>query len=235
MTTLVNYSTPDWMSWAFLAVIFIPSIMISRLVKKTIGQGSAFYAVSIFFTVYFIYVTVAAFSGWFNHVFLPPLVLLYCTFPLAIFLFTYVIRSKAYRHFMDKVKLEDLVSIHLFRLIGIFFLLLAFHHALPKFFAIIAGLGDMLTAVSSIYIAKTIREKKPSAKLWLLIWNTFGFLDIVFTAITAIVLTKLSIDTSIMGVDKLASFPYCFIPAFAPPIIIFLHVSIFKKMKNHWP
>jgi hypothetical protein len=49
------------------------------------------------------------------------------------------------------------------------------------------------------------------------------------------VLTKISIDTGAMGVDTLAKFPFCFIPAFAPPTIIFLHVSIYKKlaaMKN---
>jgi hypothetical protein len=60
-------------------------------------------------------------------------------------------------------------------------------------------------------------------------------LDIVFTAVSAIVLTKLSIDTGSIGVDVLAQFPFCLIPAFAPPTIIFLHVAVYKKLKQEQP
>jgi hypothetical protein len=35
-----------------------------------------------------------------------------------------------------------------------------------------------------------------------------------------------------MGVDTLAMFPFCIIPAFAPPIILFLHWTIFKKLQH---
>jgi hypothetical protein len=35
-----------------------------------------------------------------------------------------------------------------------------------------------------------------------------------------------------MGVDTLAKFPFSLIPAFAPPTIIFLHVLIYRKLKN---
>jgi hypothetical protein len=35
-----------------------------------------------------------------------------------------------------------------------------------------------------------------------------------------------------MGVDTLATFPFCIIPAFAPPIILFLHLAIFRKLKK---
>ena len=233
MNTLINYPLPDWIAYAFLMVIFIPSIMIAFLAKKGLNSSNTiFYKILAFFAIYFIYVTIACNLGLFNRVFLPPLVLLYCTFPLALFLFTVIINLKIYKQFLDNIQLENLVSIHIFRLIGVFFLLLAFYDSLPKFFAIIAGMGDMITAITSIFVAKSIREQKPYAKKLTLIWNSFGFLDILFTAVTAIILTKLSIDKGIMGVDTLARFPFCFIPAFAPPIIIFLHVSIFKKIKK---
>ena len=231
MKTLLNYPLPDWISIAFLMVIFIPSIMIAFLAKKGLKNSNrVFYSVVAFFATYFIYVTVASLNGLFDKVFLPPLVLLFCTFPLAIFLFTVVINLKIFKQFLENIALEDLVGVHIFRLIGVFFLLIAYHDALPKFFAIIAGSGDIITAITSIFVVKAIREKQKNAKTITLIWNCFGMLDIMFTAITAIILTKLSIDNGSMGVDALAKFPFCFIPAFAPPIIIFLHVSIFKKM-----
>jgi len=233
MDTITNYPVPNWIKIAFLIVIFIPSIMIAFLAKKGLNNKSKIlYVVLAFFGLYFSYITIACFNGLFNKVFLPPLVLLYCTFPLTLFLFTIVINLKVFKQFLESIPLESLVKIHIFRLIGIFFLLLAFHNALPKFFAIVAGLGDIITAITSIFVAKAIYQKQSYAKKLTLIWNIFGFLDIAFTAITAISLTKLSIDNGTMGVDTLATFPYCFIPAFAPPTIIFLHVVIFKKIKK---
>ena len=233
MNTLITYPLPEWIAIAFLTVIFVPSIMIAFLAKKGLNNSNkVFYTVLAFFATYFSYVTVASYNNLFNKVFLPPLVLLYCTIPLALFLFTVVINLKVFNRFLEQIRLEDLVGIHIFRLIGVFFLLLTYHNALPKFFAIIAGSGDIITAITSIFVVKAIRQKQENAKTLTLIWNTFGFADIVFTAVTAILLTKLSIDNGTMGVDALAMFPFCFIPAFAPPIIIFLHITIFKKIKK---
>jgi drug/metabolite transporter superfamily protein YnfA len=110
--------------------------------------------------------------------------------------------------------------------------LLALYDALPKPFAFIAGFGDMLTAIGSIFVVKAIQHKKSYAKKLARIWNVFGTIDILFTAIAANVLTKISIDTGAMGVDTLAVFPFCIIPTFAPPTILFLHWAIFKKIKN---
>ena len=233
MNTLINYPLPDWIAAAFLSVIFIPSIMIAFLAKKGLGNSNkALFAVLAFFGLYFTYVSVASLNGLLDGVFLPPLVLLYCTLPLALFLIIVVLNLEIFKQFLNNIPLENLVSVHIFRLIGVFFLLLAFHNTLPKFFAIVAGLGDMITAVTSIFVAKAIAQQKPYAKKLTIFWNCFGLLDILFTAIFANVLTKLSIDTGSMGVDTLARFPFCFIPAFAPPVIIFLHILIFKKIKK---
>ncbi len=137
-----------------------------------------------------------------------------------------------YKKILDNTSLESLVKLHIFRVIGVFFVILALHDALPKAFAMIAGFGDMITAVSSIFIANAIAQKKSYARTLAYAWNIFGTMDILFTAIAANVLTKISIDTGVMGVDTLANFPFCIIPAFAPPTILFLHWSIFKKMKE---
>jgi hypothetical protein len=231
MNTLIHYPLPAWIAWVFLSVIFIPALMLAGLAKEAFRNSNrAFAIVLAFFALYFAYVAGASYAGRFDKVFLPPMVLLYCTFPLATFVFAFVINLGIYRQFVANVRLERLVGIHLFRLIGVFFIILAFHDALPKFFAIIAGLGDMITAISSVWVAQAIRQQKPYARPLTLAWNVFGALDIVFTAVTAIVLTKLSINNGTMGVDTLARFPFCFIPAFAPPTILFLHFSVFRKL-----
>lgn len=235
MQTLIQYELPQWLSTLFLIAIPIPVFLMANLAKKGAPfhlKNKVFYIVIGFFTVYFLYVGIASVNGLFNKVFFPPIILLFTTFPLKIFLFAIVMNLAIYKLILNNLAIEDIVKVHIFRLIGTFFLIFAFYKVLPSFFAIIAGLGDVITAVTSIYVAKCLKNKTHNAKKLAFIWNTFGLVDIIFTAISAIVITKISIDTGCMGVDTLAFFPYCLIPAFAPPTIIFLHVAIYRKLKK---
>jgi uncharacterized membrane protein (DUF485 family) len=235
MNALTTYFVPQWISMAFLVAIPLPFILIILFIRheaKKIHQKWAYPAVIAFFVLYLSYITLASYNGWFNQVTLPPKVLLLTTFPYAFLLFGVLLRTTTYKAIVAQTALESLVELHLFRLIGVFFVLLALQDALPKPFAFIAGIGDMLTAISSVFVAKAIRDKKSYAKQLTYFWNIFGTIDILFTAIAANVLTKISMDTGAMGVDTLAVFPFCIIPAFAPPTILFLHWTIFKKLKN---
>jgi len=235
MNTLTHYFVPQWISIAFLIAIPLPFILVILFVRKEAKKGRlqmAYPVVISFFILYLIYISLASYNGWFNQISLPPKVLLLTTFPFAILLFVIVANTRVYKTVVENAALQDIVKLHLFRLIGLFFLLLAMHNALPKPFAFIAGIGDMLTAVSSVFVANAIQNKKSYAGKLTYYWNVFGTVDILFTAIAANVLTKISIDTGAMGVDTLAMFPFCIIPAFAPPLILFLHWTIFKKLKH---
>jgi hypothetical protein len=99
----------------------------------------------------------------------------------------------------------------------------------------VAGIGDMVTAITSIFVAKAISKNKNYAVKLAYLWNTFGLIDILFTSVSAFVLTKIAIDTGALGVEMLAKFPFCLIPAFAPPTIVFLHIAIYKKLKKDYP
>lgn len=235
MNNLTQYFVPEWISIAFLIAIPLPFVLILLFVRKGAKKTQsilAFPLVAVFFALYLLYVGFASFQGWFDVVSLPPKVLLFTTFPYAFLLFGLVLNTKFYQKIVENAPLESLIQLHIFRLIGVFFVLLAVHDALPKPFAFIAGFGDVLTAISSVFVVKAIQNKKSYAKKLARIWNVFGTVDILFTAIAANVLTKISIDTGAMGVDTLAVFPFCIIPAFAPPTILFLHWAIFKKVKN---
>ncbi len=237
MNPLTQYPIDQWIAIAFLIAIPLPFILILISVRKEANKlilRNTFQIVTTFFILYISYIVLASFMGWFNKVFLPPMVLLLTTFPYAFLLFLFVAKTKAYQKIIHSISLDQLVALHIFRFIGVFFVILALYDALPKTFAFIAGFGDMITAASSIFVAKAIRDRKTYAKKLTLSWNIFGTVDILFTAIAAITLTKISIDSGSMGVDTLATFPFCLIPAFAPPTILFLHWSIFKKIKQHF-
>lgn len=233
MNTLVQYPVPQWMSIAFLITIPLPFVLITLFVRREatrLQQNRAFGAVAAFFIFYLAYIAFASHKGWFDRVSFPPRVLLLTTFPYAVLLFGGLLNTNIYQNILKNAPLENLVRLHVFRVIGVFFILLAVHDALPKPFAFIAGMGDILTAVSSVFVAKAIQQQKTYARRLTFYWNLFGTADILFTAIAANVLTKISINTGSMGVDALAMFPFCIIPAFAPPTILFLHWAIFKKI-----
>ncbi|MEL7222582.1 MAG: hypothetical protein AAGJ93_14770 [Bacteroidota bacterium] len=225
---------PVWVAILFLVAIFFPIFMIAKLAKKgTPSAGKynkAYLAVVGFYFVYLTYVSLAAFNGWFEEVSLPPKILKLTMMPLLGVLFLVVFNLSVYKKIVDQLPLSDLVGVHIFRLIGSTFLILGFYQALPSSIALIAGLGDVITAVSSVFVARAIQQNKPYARRLTWFWNTFGLLDILATSATALILTKLSIETGTQGVDALAVFPFCFIPAFAPATILFLHASVYRKL-----
>jgi low temperature requirement protein LtrA len=235
LTQLTHYPMPDWARFLFLPAFAAPIIAVVRLVNKStassdLGRNRPFY---LFLTLYFAWIVSAGLLGWYDRVGFPPRVLLLTTFPYAFFLFGWVMRTDWYKNLLERATLPDLVATHWFRLVGVFFLIMAYHDALPKFFALLAGMGDVLTAITSVWVANALRTQRPNARRVAFWWNTFGMVDIVLTAALANILTKISIDTGAMGVDTLAETPFWLIPAFAPPTIIFLHVMIYSKLKDN--
>lgn len=230
-----NYFTPEWLSWVFAFAIIIPVMMLAFFARKNSSsknQNQVFTGIFAFFMIYFLYVFIAGKLGFFQAVSLPPKILLFTTFPYAVFLFGVIDKLPITKQIFEKSTISDLISLHIFRLIGSTFIILALYDSLPKTFAFIAGFGDVITAITSVFVVNAIKKHKSNAKNLILVWNTFGLIDIIITAVLANVLTKISMDTGVMGVDTLAKFPFSLIPAFAPPTIIFLHVLIYRKLKN---
>jgi len=204
--------------------------MVAQLTQKS-GVKNGFKWVLGFYGIYLAVVAIASLNGFFDTVMLPPKIVLTTTLPLAVFL-TILFSTKICKEANLKLRLEQLVGVHIFRLIGGFFIILWLYDLLPTVFALVAGVGDLLTAIGSIFVVSAIRNKKNYAKKLTFVWNTFGLLDILTTAVMAILFTKFSIDTGSQGVEFLAEFPFCFIPAFAPATIIFLHLLVYRKLSG---
>lgn len=240
MSDLISFADhiPTWMSILFLVVIPAPIIMIAALAKKGASLSTNLHksagkirtGILVFYFLYLTYVTIGSQLGWYDQLMLPPKILLFTMFPLLAFLLGVVFNLPQYKEIVRFIPLAGLVGLHIFRLIGSFFLLLFLVGVLPKSIGLIAGIGDLVTAISSIYVAHALRSGKPFARKLTIAWNTFGLLDIIATSASALILTKLSIDHGTQGVEGLALFPFCFIPAFAPATIIFLHLTVYRKL-----
>ncbi|MFK7813990.1 MAG: hypothetical protein AB8B59_15950 [Maribacter sp.] len=221
---------PFYISILFLLAFILPLVMVARLAKKSKVKNGAKLVLG-FYIPYLILVAIASLNGFFDEVMLPPKIVLTTTLPLAI-LVTIVFNTRVCKKANAVLELEDLVQVHIFRLVGGFFLILLLFDLLPPIFALVAGVGDLLTALTSILVVQAIKQKKKYAKRITFIWNTFGLLDILATSVMAILFTKFSIDNGTQGVEILAEFPFCFIPAFAPATIIFLHLLVYRKLSS---
>lgn len=230
-------AVPVWVIISFIVafstypIILITNAVVKAYKKTEKGNGLRIRnKVVLFYVLYFL--TIAAFSlvGFFEKNVLPPRIIIFTAVPLLLFYLFYVQRLKWFKIVYENIKVEELIYIHLFRLVGVFFFLAYYYGAIPRAFAFIGGTGDIVTALLAIPVMIALKKSLSYAKLIAYIWSIIGLLDIISVIITAITLTKIALDTGGQGVQEFGTFPYSWIPAFAPATIIFLHILIFKKL-----
>lgn len=236
---ILTASVPAWVSISFIGAFSVSFFMIANVAKNAalkagfgVEKASKIWKTVIAFCfIYIIYVSLMSFTGIFQVNALPPRILIFTAIPLLIFYFAVVFRSKIYWTLLENADLASLIRVHIFRLVGVFFILAYLYGALPKTFALVGGIGDIFAAVTAIFVAKAVENRKTYAPKLALIWNIIGFWDIVSVVFSAFMTTKYALADGTKGVLEMGNFPFCWIAAFAPATIIFLHIGIFKKLK----
>jgi len=180
----------------------------------------------MFFVVYLLYVSLLTFKGFFDINVLPPPVMIWAALPFGLILFGYIGNTGLFKKLLQSVSLESLITLHIFRIVGIFFVIIYCYGLFPARFAFFAGLGDVITALFAWPVAKMASNKKPGWKIAVVAWNIFGIMDIVDLLIVAV----LSASTGKMR--EIGLFPFVWFPAFAPAIILFLHTLVFRKLNQ---
>jgi len=123
------------------------------------------------------------------------------------------------------IDLRWLVSFHLTRLFaGAYFLVLCQRGQLPCPFARPAGWGDIVVGVLALVVIGTMSTKL--AKTLLFIWNTLGFVDIMFVVFRALQLGL----KDWQSMHALRELPLSLLPTFLVPLIIASHVLIFVRL-----
>lgn len=229
---------PTWVNISFALLFPIAVYLIGNIVKQAYCNynGNEKIAkimqrnVVISYTIYFVGVAIAALFGIFTVNTLPPRILLFTTLPLFIFYLFYVIRSDWFQIVLENATLQSLVFIHVFRFVGIFFLICYTYDALPRDFALAGGIGDIVAATLCLVVIYALNNKKSYAIPLTYLWNIIGILDILNVLFLAIITTRTAIENNEVGVGEFGTFPFAWIPAFAPATIIFLHIVVFKKL-----
>ncbi len=167
-------------------------------------------------------------AGWFGLFDVPgqPPILLGVFFVLPILLFsTSYMVSTRFRAFSNSMSLWLIVGAHLWRYVGLGFLIAFLLGRLPAEFAIPEGLGDVAAAVFALPLARALRRNEP-VRGYFVLWNIFGLGDLL-SAITVGVLYSqgpLGILRTGVSTALMTTFPVNVIPAFFVPLFILLHV-----------
>src|SRR5262245_33553035 len=182
--------------------------------------------------LWFAAASVVGLLGWFIQPSGPPTMLLaFVLIPIAGFITAYL-TSSAFRAFADNLSLTAIVAAHLWRFIGIGFVIAAFLSRLPMQFGIPEGIGDIIAALGAALLLPSLR-KGTASRGWLLAWNIFGLIDLV-AAITigSLYSSRASPLVGPGGVtmQPMAMFPFNLIPTFFVPLFILLHLLTFKKI-----
>lgn len=167
-------------------------------------------------------------AGWFD-LFVqsdaPPTYLgLFILLPIVVFTSLYLSNNN-FRVFANSIDISLVVVAHLWRYVGIGFLIAFLYGRLPAQFAIPEGLGDIIAAAFALPLALALQRKK-TVRGYFIAWNIFGLADLV-SAITLGVLysqgpfgiLRTEVSTALM-----TTFPVNLIPTFFVPLFIMLHV-----------
>jgi hypothetical protein len=171
-------------------------------------------------------------SGIINEPNRPPLVLLaFIVVPIVGFVTAYF-ASRSFRAFADSLSLPLLVGSHLWRFVGLGFVIAWVMGSLPAAFGIPEGFGDIIAAAGALALLPRVRNGTASRK-WLLVWNTWGFMDLV-SAITMGVLYSNGplglLSAGTVTTRLMVTFPVSLIPTFFVPLFLLVHGLIFKRI-----
>ena len=170
----------------------------------------------------------------FSHPDVPPVSLgAFILVPITGFLLTYAL-SAAFRTFTQQLDMRLLVGSHLWRFVGLGFVIGWLTGDLPAQFGIPEGLFDIIAALgAAILLIPLNRGEFP--RRWLLVWNVFGLLDLI-SAITVGVLysngTLGILSAGTVTTRVMTIFPVSLIPTFFVPLFVLVHLLVFVRLRR---
>ena len=179
----------------------------------------------------------AAFVGGMANIFSvgegPPLAVgLFLVVPIGGFILAYVISSRV-RVAVHSIPLWEITIAHVWRFVGLGFVLGALMGVLPPQFGYPEGLGDVLAALFCIPLALALRRRGHASGLRtsFIAWNLFGLADLL-SAITVGILyspSSFGVLRTDLSTQLMTTFPVNLIPAFFLPLFILLHLLSLKR------
>lgn len=172
----------------------------------------------------------AAFVGGMLGIFNQPdtaYVPLFVLVPIIGFILAYAVSIRM-RRTVNQIPLWLMTIAHVWRFVGIYFLVGAIVGILPPQFGFPEGLGDIITAIFSLPLAFAIRKNSPSPRLRtaFIAWNVFGLIDLISAISLGILYSPGSFGVlrTDLSTAAMTAFPVNLIPTFFVPLFILVHL-----------
>ena len=143
-------------------------------------------------------------------------------------------RSSVVGRIIDAVPQQWIVSIQLYRALGVIFLILYATGKLPGMFAWPAGVGDIAVGLLAPVVGVAYaRSPRASAGL-VSAWNIFGILDLVVAVGTGFITTPSQLQPFAVEPpnELIGQFPLVLIPTYLVPLSIMLHLASLAKLRR---
>jgi hypothetical protein len=143
-------------------------------------------------------------------------------------------RWPGFKSIIDSVPQRWIVSVQVYRVLGLIFLVLYAGGQLPGAFAWPAGVGDVIVGLlAPIMGIAYVSGSRRSAGL-LRAWNLFGIGDLVVAAATGFLTSSSRLQ--MLALDRpnelITAFPLVMIPAFLVPLAVLLHLASLEKLRQ---
>jgi hypothetical protein len=127
-----------------------------------------------------------------------------------------------------------LIGVHVGRVVGFVFLALLDMRLLPAQFALPAGYGDVIVALTAPFVVYALSKNTPYAREFALAWNWLGLLDFAVALVTGTVFIGPYVRQVALTGRSIAYLDYVLmIPGFGVPILVLFHInSLFNLRKG---
>jgi hypothetical protein len=141
-------------------------------------------------------------------------------------------RSAAVRRLIEAVPQQWLVSVQLYRALGVIFLILYATGYLPPLFAWPAGVGDIFIGLLAPVVGFRYARAPRKAASLVAAWNVLGILDLVVAVGTGFLTapSSLQLFAAQPTSDLMTVLPMVLIPVYLVPLSILLHVASLAKL-----
>ena len=118
----------------------------------------------------------------------------------------------------------NLIRLHIWRLEGLVFLVLMVQGRVPAFWAVPAGVGDVLVGATAPWIARGL--ERPGGRRRAIAWTVFGMADLVIAVALGVMTNPgpTQVFYTVPNAELLTQYPLALVPAFLVPLAFTLHV-----------
>jgi hypothetical protein len=138
------------------------------------------------------------------------------------------------RRVIESAPQEWIVSVQVYRALGLIFLVLYAEGRLPGAFALPAGCGDVLIGLLAPIIGIAVARQWRGSTSLLRAWNLLGIADLVVAVSTGFLSSPSPFQ--MLAFDRpnelITAFPLAIIPVFLVPLSILLHLASLHKLRQ---